>query len=63
MVFGLAEDSGDEEQLNSKVCAVFEQLGVKPRVEASRLGVKGRRSPRPIKVTLSSSTVVHQILL
>ena len=63
MVFGLAEENGDDEQLNSKVSAVFEQLGVKPRVEASRLGLKGRRSPRPIKVTLSSLTVVRQILL
>ena len=63
MVFGLPEDDEDDEQLNSRVCGVFEQIGVKPRIESSRLGVKGSKSPRPIKVTLSSSTVARQILL
>jgi len=65
MVFGLPEGDDNDKQLNSRVCEVFEHLGVKPRVEASRLGVKTKssKSPRPIKVTLSSSTVVRQILL
>ena len=34
---------------NHPTYGLFEQLGVKPRVEASRLGLKGRRFPRPIK--------------
>ena len=65
MVFGLPEGNDCDKQLNSRVCEIFEHLGVKPRVEASRLGVKSKspKSPRPIKVTLSSSTVARQILL
>jgi hypothetical protein len=67
MVFGLPEgnDCDKLKQLNSRVCEIFEHLGVKPRVEASRFGVKSKspKSPRPIKVTLSSSTVARQILL
>ena len=63
MVFGLPEDDGEDKQLDSRVSAVFEKIGVKPRIESSRLGVKSSKSPRPIKVELSSSTVARQILL
>ena len=60
MVFGLPEDS--DEQLCENVSDVFQQLGVKPRIEASRLGKKSSSTKRPVKVTLSSSSIVQQIL-
>ena len=55
-----AAESNDE-QLCDKGSAVFEELGEKPKVEASRLGMKSCSS-RPVKVTLSSPTIVQQIL-
>lgn len=62
MIFGLRES--DDEHLGDKVSEVFEHLGEKPKVEASRLGKKGSSTTaRPVKVTLSSSTIVHQILV
>ena len=62
IVFGLCEDN--DEEICDKVTEVFESLGEKPRVEASRLGRKSSSAtrPRPVKVTLSSSTIVQQIL-
>ena len=62
IVFGLCEDNNEE--VSDKVTEVFESLGEKPRVEASRLGRKSSSAtrPRPVKVTLSSSTIVQQIL-
>ena len=44
------------------VSRVFEELGEKPRLEAVRLGKKMQSKVRPVKVTLSSSSTVHQIL-
>ena len=68
MVFGLPEDSNETETLNGKVVAVFAELGEKPRtVEVTRLGKAKTDSvqvrPRAVKVTLSSSTTVHQLLM
>ena len=66
MVFGLPEDDSSEENLNAKVVEVFEAVGEKPKIEASRLGIKtasSSKKPRPVKVTLSSSTAVRQLLL
>ena len=63
MVFGLPESNN--EQLNEKISEVFEQLCEKPTVEATRLGRSkspGSNKPRPVKVTLSSSTIVQQII-
>ena len=60
MVFGLCED--DNEEICTRVSEVFESLGEKPRVEASRLGKKSKAAIRPVKVTFSSSTIVQQIL-
>ena len=65
MVFGLQEGDEESEDLNLKVGAVFGHLGEKPRLEAVRLGKKsqtGSEGARPVKVTLSSSSFVHQIL-
>ncbi len=61
MVFGLPEEA--DEQLNDKVSAVFGAIGEKPRIEASRLGRSGSGTKdRPVKVSLSSSVTVRQIL-
>ena len=61
LIFGLPEDT--EEQITTKVEAVLEELGAKPKVEAVRLGLKARKqSPRPVKVSVSNSTIATQIL-
>ncbi len=60
MVFGLQEE--ENEELQKKIGEVFESLDEKPRIEASRLGRKSETGTRPVKVTLSNSTVVRQIL-
>jgi hypothetical protein len=59
MIFSLPESGGQE--LYGEVNKLFEQLGEKPKIEACRLGKKGS-SARPVRVTLSSSTIVQQIL-
>ena len=60
MVFGLPEEEHEDMCVN--VGKVFEHLGEKPRVEASRLGKKIKSNVRPVKVTLSNATTVQQIL-
>jgi hypothetical protein len=62
MVFNLEEE--EEEEIISKVEEVLQDLGEKPRIEASRLGTpsKDGLKARPVKVTLSSSVAVSQIL-
>ena len=62
IVFGMKET--DREVTGEKVDELFEQLGTKPRHESVRIGVKKdvADNPRPIKVSLTSSTYVHQIL-
>ena len=59
MIFSLPE-CGDQE-LCGEVNKVFEQLGEKPKIEACRFGKKGSTA-RPVRVTMSSSTIVQQIL-
>ena len=67
MIFGLPEDINDSETLKEKVADVFAAIGEKPLVEATRLGKanvdSGRERPRAVKVILSSSATVHQILM
>ena len=62
MVFGLVEEDG--EQLNEKVSDVFVEIGEKPQLAAVRIGRRpeGGTGCRPVKVTLTSSTAVQQIL-
>ena len=61
MVFGLKEEK--DEDLSNAVSGVLEELGGKARVEAVRLGtVRSDGKPRPIRVKLSSSSTVHQLL-
>jgi len=63
MVFNLPEEEEDQEQLCSKVGEVLQELGEKPKIEASRLGKPDKSKARPIKVSLSSSVAVNQILV
>ena len=64
MVFGLEEEPG--EQISEKLSRVLVELGEKPIIEASRIGLKdseaAKKPARPVKVTVSSSTIVQQIL-
>lgn len=62
MVFNLAEE--EEEQINSKVEEMLLVLDEKPKVEACRLGKRDPENPkvRPVKVTVSTSVAVSQIL-
>ena len=56
MVFGLEEEPG--EQISEKVSQVLLELGEKPIIEASRIGlIKDSKA-----ATVSSSTIVQQIL-
>ena len=61
LVFGLPDD--EEEQLEERISEVLETVGQKPKIEVERLGKKKTStSTRPVKVRLSSSLIVHQIL-
>ncbi len=61
MIFGLDEE--ESEQLHDRVTEIFEQLGEKPRHEAIRMGLRrDKKTSRPIKVTMSNSVSVQQIL-
>ena len=65
MLFGLKEEKG--ELLCDKIGQVLLELGEKPKIEASRIGLnkpkdKKKVADRPVKVTLTSSTIVQQIL-
>ena len=63
MIFGLEEVA--DEQINEKVGQVLLELGEKPQLEACRLGKKcssGEQKARPVKVSVSNSLIVKQIL-
>ena len=61
LIFGLPEEK--EEKLESQVSEVLETIGIKPKVEAQRIGKKKTAgSTRPVKVIASNSLVVDQIL-
>ena len=62
LVFGLPEEDGEE--LETKIGGVFEEIGLKPKLEAQRIGKKKTASStRPVKVCVFSSLIVHQILV
>ncbi len=62
MIFGLSEE--DNEQLENKVCEIFQELGEKPKVTVSRVGRSaGAQKCRPVKVYLTSSNIAYQILM
>ena len=61
VIFGLTEE--DNENLNEKVVEIFESIGQKPTADACRVGTrKSKDSVRPVKVKLSSSLIVDQLL-
>ena len=61
MVLWYTEDG--KERLDEKVTETFEQLGEKTRIESRRLGKKKSNSDiQPVKVLLSSSSIVQEIL-
>ena len=51
-----------KEELVSRLEGVFEELGEKPCTEASRVGIKNNGKERPVKVKLSNSELIQQIL-
>lgn len=59
IIYGMKEE--DNEVLETKVTEVLEQLNEKPRIaNCSRIGKDG--TAKPVKITLSSSDLVYQIL-
>ena len=61
VIFGLPEEPA--EQITDKVNKVLEVLGEKPKIEAVRIGLKAKeQTPRPVKVSVSNSTIVSQVL-
>ena len=61
MVFGMPEK--ENENVTEQVQEVFQQLGIKPSMDAIRVGKPDKeKTKRPVKVTLSSSSVVSHIL-
>ena len=66
IVFGLDEEDG--ECLQERITDVLQELGEKPRADATRFGRmdkdrEGKFMPRPVKVTVANSTSARQILL
>ena len=52
-----------DEKLSDKVDELFEQIEVKPRYEAVRIGRRSADKTRPIKISVTNSNNVHEILL
>ena len=54
----------DGEELETKISGMFEEIGLKPKLVAQRIGKKKTASAtRPVKVSVSSSLIVQQILV
>ena len=62
MLFGV-EETPTEGDITDKVSEVFQQLGMKPRMEATRVGQGAVGKCRAVKVTFTSSTIARQILI
>ena len=60
VVFGLKEDEG--EKVGEKVSGLFQELGVKPRFEAKRVGVVKTGVCRPVRVVLRTRVIAKQVL-
>ncbi len=60
VIFGLVDENGEE--ITEKVSQLFQILGEKPNLEAHRIGLKSKKNPRPVKVSVSDSNIVLQIL-
>lgn len=59
MIFGLPEDSSKDR--NRTGGDIFEEIGLKPAMELSRVGKLKEKTTRPVKVTLSSFSTAYQI--
>ena len=61
VVFGMSEENG--EKVTEKITELFEDLGVKPKFTAERVGkVKMGDIKRPIKVVFKNSQIARQVL-
>ena len=61
IIFGLAEEKN--EYVSDQVQEVFAEIGLKPVLQASRVGKTSNvKSKRPVNVSLSSASTVYQIL-
>ena len=63
MIFGLREETN--KQINDKISEILFELGEKPKIEASRIGLKSsekKPGSRPVKITVTNSTIVQQIM-
>ena len=61
IIFGLRE--AEQEDVSSAMNEVLQEIDEKPKFEAARVGKRKSDQCRPIKVTVSNSNVVHQILI
>jgi hypothetical protein len=61
IVFGLSENK--DETVEEKVQEQFQEIGLKPSLQACRVcRISIRKSKRLLKVSLSSSSTAHQVL-
>ena len=61
IIFGLPEEK--KEIVCERVQDIFEEIGLKPTLQASRVGKTAKENAkRPVKVSLSSASTVYQIL-
>lgn len=61
IIFGLPEQKG--ENVEERVQEVFQEIGLKPTLQATRVGkIRKDTTKRPVQVSLSSHSVVHQVL-
>ena len=61
IIFGLPEKN--DENVEEEVQEIFKEIGLKPTLQASRVGkISKAKSKRPIKVSLSNASTVYQIL-
>ena len=61
IIFGVSEDT--KQPLETRVGEVLQQIGQKPRIiDCCRLGQEKEGAVRPVKITLSSSDVVTELL-
>ena len=61
MVYGIIEEK--KENLAQRIQDVFQEIGLKPKMEVSRVGkADEQKTKRPVKVTLSCPSFVQQVL-
>ena len=61
ILYGLPETK--DEKLEERVQEVFQEIGLKPTLQASRAGkITQGKTKCPVKVSLSSSSAVHNVL-